>query len=404
MMTRGRLIFTLTSLLTVFLLAGGTMTAANNRQSDDGSDSLYKYLTVFTEVFSLVDRAYVDEQDPALLVDGALEGTLDALDPFSMFIPAGHMDSWKLLRDVGIRHSGMLVLKERGVVYVVAVEPGSPAAEAGFESQMIISEIDGQRTRLMHLLDIQAAFAGPVGKTLALERIEQGQKETLELTLAEYPTPPVELRVEQGQAVLRIPAFRGTAAQDVEASLMALMDEGAEAMAGLTDRGRLLLDLRGVVGGDPEVAYAMAELFAGGKLGGLRGRQGELESFENAGQTVWNGHKLGILMNRSTQGPAELLATILHQSSGAELLGENSFGHAGREGVVELSSGASLALTQAFYTGPDDEPLNEGLEPDERLRPDLDDEESGRDSVLEKALEWMGKDADENEEDLAEAA
>ena len=404
MMTRGRLLFTLVSLITVLLLAAGTLTAANERQQDDGSDSLYKYLTVFTEVFSLVDRAYVDEQDPGALVDGALEGTLDALDPFSTFIPAGQMETWDSLRQVGMDHSGMLVLKERGVAYVVAVESGSPADMAGFESQMIISEINGEKTRLMHLLDIQAALAAPVGSQLVLQRIEDGQKEDIEIALAEYPTPPVELRVEEDLAVLRIPAFRGSAAQDVEASLRTLLDPNSEGLAAVADRGRLLLDLRGVVEGDAAVAYDIAKLFANGKLGTLRGRDGELEAFASETEPLWAGHKLGILISRSTQGAAEVLASVLQQSGGAELLGESSFGHAGRAGVVPLSNGASLALTQAFYTGPDEAPLNEALEPDERLRPDFDEEDSGRDSVLEKALDWMRTDQEEDEEELAEAA
>lgn len=404
MMTRGRLIFTFSSLATVLLVAAGTLMAANTRQNDDGSDSLYKYLTVFTEVFSLVDRAYVDEQDQSVLVDGALEGTLDALDPFSMFIPAGDEETWQKLQDVGMRHSGMLVLKERGVVYVVAVEPGSPAEDAGFEPQMIVSEVAGERTRLMNLLDIQAAFAGPAGSTLELERIEQGKKKKVEFTLAEYPTPAVELRVEQGLPVLRIPAFRDHVASDVKASLEALADTDSEIMAAVEDRSRLLLDLRGVVGGDPTTAFEVAKLFARGELGSLRGRQGELETFESDGDPLWSGGKLGILMSRNTQGPAEVLATVLEQSAEAILLGESSFGHAGRSGVMELSSGAHLAITQAFFTGPDNEPLNKGLEPVERFRPDLDDQDSGRDSVLEKALEWMGDDQEEEEEELAEAA
>ncbi len=406
MMTRGRLVFTLCSLFTVLMVAGGSLLAANNRQTDDGSDSLYKYLTVFTEVFSLVDRAYVDEQEEQTLIDGALEGTLDALDPFSMFIPAGGVQTWELVQKIGIRHSGMLVLKERGIVYVVAVEPGSPADELGFKPQMIISEVDGQRTRLMNLLSIQATFAKPVGTVLDIERLDQGKKERLQMTLAEYPTPAVELRVEEGMAVLRIPAFRGDVAKDVEASLQTFADTSSLTLAGLKDRDRLLLDVRGVVGGEPATAYEVAELFSGGKLGSLRGRFGELESFESAGAPLWTGHKLGILMGRNTQGSAEVLASVLEQSVEAHLLGETSFGHAGQGGIVELSNGARLAITQAFYTGPDDVPLNKGLQPDQRLRPDfdLDDQDSDRDTVLEKALQWMSEDQEEEAEEMAEAA
>ena len=75
-MSRSRLVFICFSLTTVFLVAGTTMLAAKNSQKDDGVDSLYKYLSVFTEVFSLVNRAYVDELDPENLMAGAFEGAV----------------------------------------------------------------------------------------------------------------------------------------------------------------------------------------------------------------------------------------------------------------------------------------------------------------------------------------
>ena len=207
-------------------------------------------------------------------------------------------------------------------------------------------------------------------------------------------------------AVLRIPALRDDVAKDVKASLETLADTSSLALAALGDRGRLLLDVRGVVGGDAAAAYEVAGLFSKGRLGSLRGRYGELESFESTAEPLWKGHKLGILMGRNTQGAAEILASALEQTTDAHLLGEPSFGHAGQGGIVELSNGARLAITQAFYTGPDDAPLNKGLQPEERLRPDynLDEEDSERDTVLEKALTWMGEDQVEESEELAEAA
>ena len=146
-MSRSRLVFICISLTVVLFVAGTTMLAAKNRQQDDGADSFYKYLAVFTEVFSLVNRAYVDELDTGELMAGAFEGTIDALDPFSLYIPADHVESYQATIEVGRRRSGILVLKERGVAYAVAVEEGSPAAEAEIEGGHVLSSIQGRRTR-----------------------------------------------------------------------------------------------------------------------------------------------------------------------------------------------------------------------------------------------------------------
>jgi C-terminal processing protease CtpA/Prc len=71
-----------------------------------------------------------------------------------------------------------------------------------------------------------------------------------------------------------------------------------------------------------------------------------------------------VLVDRGTLGAAEVFATVLRQKEKAELVGERTFGHAGRQGAAELSTGGQLLFTEAFYTGPDKLPLNESLKPD----------------------------------------
>jgi hypothetical protein len=128
-------------------------------------------------------------------------------------------------------------------------------------------------------------------------------------------------------------------------------------------KGRLLIDVRGVCSGEPEVAYAVANLFANGDLGVLKRRSEELKAFNNAGQPAWQG-KIVVLVDRGTLGAAEVFASVLRQKVKAELVGERTFGHAGKLGMTELSTGGRLLYTEAFYTGPDKEPIREGLKPD----------------------------------------
>lgn len=401
MMTRGRLIFISLSLGTVFLLATATFLAANERQKDDGSDSLYKYLSVFTEVFGLVDRAYVDQQDPGALMAGAFEGTLDALDPFAMFVGQDRLETYETLRQVGDRHSGLVVLKERGVAYILAVAPGSPAEKAGLEPQQIIAAIDGRRTRLMPLLEIQAAFTAPSGTAVELERLDQGQKDELVLTLGEYPPPALELRAERGVPVLRIPRFDTTTTSDVETSLRTLASE-VPGVPGAEHHDLLLLDVRGTAGGEATAAYGTAGLFVRGELGSLLRRGEAMEGFDSDREPLWAG-RMAILVDRGTQGPAEILTQILRQSAEAELVGEDSFGHAGSTALIRLSSGDRIQLTEAFYTGPDQQPIREALEPDLRVRrPFGDEEDPTRDEILEQGLDHLlAPPVEEEEERLA---
>lgn len=356
-----------------------TADAANSPKED----SLYRYLTVFSEVLGLVHGSYVDPPDMKELMAGALEGTTDALDPFSIFVPAAEVERYLDARQVGSRRSGALLFKERGITYVVAVEKESPAGKAGLEPGDIVAQIDGRPTRPLAPWQIQELFAGAPGTKLDVELIRQGEPRKASLLLAPVAAEVPALSTSEGTPVLRIPAFDETTATAV-ASLL----RGA---AGATKNG-LLVDLRGVSTGDPEAAYATAKLFAQGPLGGLFERQTELRDWQSAGAPIWQG-RLVVLVDRGTLGAAEILATVLRQSARADLVGERTFGYAGRQGSATLASGGRLFYTDAFYAGPDKKPLREALRPDVlvngRSRTYLEKDTPIRELILKRGVERL---------------
>ena len=107
----------------------------------------------------------------------------------------------------------------------------------------------------------------------------------------------------------------------------------------------------------------MADLLASGELGALKSRQEVRKRFAASGEPMWRGD-LVVLVDRGTLGAAEVLAAVLDDAAQATIVGEPTFGHAGHRAQVELSSGGILELTDAFYTGPDGELLDDSLEPD----------------------------------------
>jgi len=390
MISRGRIFFVCLSLLTVAFLIAGSLGAAGSQGEDDGSDSLYKYLSVFTEVLSLVQRAYVDETEVETLLTGAFEGAADALDPLSVYVPAAHVEAYVAARRVGTRRSGLLVLKDRGVAFAAAVEEGSPAADAGLQRGDILSQIDGLSTREMPLWQIHTVLAGPAGTAIEIERLRLGQQETVTLELADFDPTGVVLETRRGVAVLRPSGFYAETPDDFAATLRTL-EGGDGELPGLEKNDRLVIDLRGVAGGEEAAAYGVAEFFTAGELGALKAKEKTLETFTAAGEPLFQG-RLVVLIDQGTQGAAEVLAAVLRQSAGARLVGSSSFGHSGRQSLLELSNGARLQLTDAFFTGPDREPLDESLEPDFEVRQRLfatpEEAEEGRDDpVLERGIE-----------------
>lgn len=355
---KSRLVFFLLSLSLVAGLAGGRWFVAAAQQVQ-GEDSLYKHLSTFTEVLSLISRAYVDETDVETLMIGALDGTTDALDPFSVYVPAAQLESYVAAREVGSRLSGVTLLKERGIAFALSVADGSPAAEAGVQAGDVVTTINGRETRLMPLWEVQKALAGRAGQRVELELIRRGEEKSAAFALADFEAPRARLEpIAEGErqgALLRVGRFEAETPETVARLVRQAREAG---------HGRLLVDLRDAGEGDPAAAYEIGGLFAQGELGRLLRREQSLEVFREEDAPLWDG-KLVVLVNRGTIGAAEVLASILDQRADAELVGETTFGHAGREERANLSSGGGLFFTGAFYTGPDGEPLVEGLEPDQ---------------------------------------
>jgi carboxyl-terminal processing protease len=415
-MSRSRVLFFLLSSVLVIPMLMGTLVLAADRgrrpdpaharahlkdgkeikdKEEDSFDTYLKYLAVFSDVVGLIRQTYVDDVNTDVLMAGALEGVTDALDPFSVYVPAAQVAGYAKAQATGMQLSGLGLIREHGATLVMAVQKGSPAEAAGLKFGDLVAKLDGSATRTMPLWEMQEVLAAPPGTKVALEVIRAGQPVQVSFELATFNPPAVRLeqvaeaekapaekmekpektaktgRPEKPEAkekqaadapragaptvtLLRVPIFDARSTK-----------EAREAVAGLSGAhaGKLLIDLRGVSAGDAEDAYQIAKLFASGGLGALKRRQQDVRSFASSEQAAWQG-RLVILIDHGTAGPAEVLATVLRQKAGAELVGERTFGHAGRQSWADLSSGGRLFFTDAFYAGPDGKPINESLKPD----------------------------------------
>jgi carboxyl-terminal processing protease len=380
------------------LISGGLFSA--RAEVEESEDDFYRFLSVFTDALRLVRTVYVEPVDLRMLMAGALDGAADALDPFSRYVPAEQVGAFRRADDVGRGHSGLLVLKDRGVAFAVAVDTASPAERAGVQSGDIVSKVQGLSTREMPLWQIEVTLAGPAGSKVPLELVRRGDVVETELVLGTYPLPSPALSEHAGVAVLRLPRITAKTVDEVAALLST------------ADQSPLLIDVRGAAGGDPRPAYALADLFVDGELGQLLDRSGVVERFSGERSNVWSAPRsLSILADRGSQGAAEVVVAVLRARADALVLGEPTFGHAGRLDRVELSSGGLLQVTDGFYAGPDGARIDSSLEPDtlvprvsnERAEEPFDGPESddgtvdqdahgagaggGGDAMLERALE-----------------
>lgn len=383
---RARLAFFLLSLAVLLPLASGTLSrlSAQDGDGDGESDSIYKQLSVFSEVLSLIRRNYVEDTPLDGLFAGALDGTMDALDPLATYVPPESVERYRRAREIGSRHSGVLLARQRGYTYVLTVEPASPAETAGLRGGDVLAEVDGRSTRQMPLWEIESVLAGEPETTLELGLLRRGQAVDATLELGTFERPGATLERRDEVPIITVRRFDDN-----------LRDELAAHLADLAGANGLLIDVRGAAGGSSEAAYRAASLLASGRLGSLTDRGGVIREFTHEGEPAWRG-RIVVLTNRSSQGAAEVFASVLAQSAGAELVGERTFGHAGRRSVVELSNGAEMHFTDAFYAGPDGERIDNSLVPEvlvtEASRRLSESDLPFDELVLDRALERLRED------------
>jgi carboxyl-terminal processing protease len=354
-MTGNRTRFLAVSAVVTILLTAASWLAAQARRQPAEPDSLYKYLSVFTEVLGLVRQAYVKDTDVQDLMAGAYEGAADSLGAFSVYVPADDVAEFRAARRTPPPDTGLLLVRERGWIYVAGVAAQSAAEKAGFERGDLVSKVDSEATRELQAWQIEERLAKKKGSTVPFTVIRQGESKQIQLPVQESTTATVSLQRVRNLPVLHVARFVPAAVKQVDEQLQALARSHDD---------RLAIDLRGVAGGDPEVAYQIADLLASGDLGNLQARDKVEKKFTASGEPAWKG-RLVVLIDRGTLGAPEVLARVLDETVDAQLVGEPTFGHAGHQGEVELQSGGLVELTDAFYTGPKGKPIDESIDPDQ---------------------------------------
>src|SRR3954465_4252289 len=209
-MSKKKIVFLSVSVALLLSLLGGALFGQATQKNN-----VYRYLSIFTEVFDLVRNNYVEQVPPDQLMDGAFSGVTDAVDEFSYYVPPSQMAAYKNFSDVEDNGVGVVVTKRFGYAYVIAAVPGSPAAKTGLERGDFIEKVDGAPTAKMSIWQIRNALRNS-GNSVKLQVVHGGQTKRDEYALKETQFHPVALDTKQlgGVAYIKIPYFeKGTAQQ-----------------------------------------------------------------------------------------------------------------------------------------------------------------------------------------------
>ncbi len=312
------------------------------------TDDHYKYMGVFSEVVAKIKGDYVEEPDMKSVTLGALNGMLEAIDPFASYLNAEQYKEYLQNKDVKRGDIGLILSKKSGYVGVVGVVPNSPAAKAGLSTLDMIESIKGIATRDMPLAYASMLMEGEPGTTIELSvwRTRRPEPQTVKLTRAMLTLPPVDSKMLADQVgYIDINALSPEHVKEVAAAVQSLEKQGAR---------KLMVDVRDCAMGSPEDGIALANLFVKqGRITYLVGQRVARQNFDADPSKAITSLPIVVLANRGTAGGAEILATAVKDNKRGEVVGERTYGDAAMRKAISMDDGGAIILSVAKYYGAD---------------------------------------------------
>ena len=331
-------------------------------------------LRTLSEVFSRVKSDYVEDISDKELLENAIRGMLQGLDPHSSYLSADEFSDLQEGTTGEFGGLGLEVDADDGFIRVVAPIDDTPAARAGIRPGDLIIRLNDRSTRGMDLSEAVTLMRGEPGTDITLTITRDGEDEPLEITLTRSVVQVVSVRsrmLEDGYGYIRISQFQNRTGANLREELASLQENRDGPLDGL------ILDLRNTPGGVLQAAVAVADAFLeSGRIVYTEGRLDQAQmQFEASGSDLARGAPMVVLINEGSASASEIVAGALQDHRRAVVMGSRSFGKGSVQSVLPLNSGAAVKLTTARYFTPDGRSIQaEGIEPDvvlDRIRVSL---------------------------------
>ena len=323
----------------------------------------YKELETFMGVFERVRANYVDQVDDHVLIKGAIDGMLAALDPHSSYLEASDFESMRTTTDGNYGGLGLSVTQEDGAVKVIAPTEDTPADRAGIKAGDYITHINGE---LLYGLDLDQSvekMRGTPGTGIKLTIVRPGRDKPFDVALVRerIELKPVKWEVKDGIGVININGFSAQTGAATEAALV-----GIDKATGGKPLG-YVVDLRSNPGGLLDQAIAVSDAFLDkGEIVSERGRaKDDIERFNAKPGDMSHGLPIIVLVDAGSASAAEIVAGALQDQRRAIVMGDKSFGKGSVQTVLQLGEKTALRLTTARYYTPSGRSVQAGgIDPD----------------------------------------
>jgi len=360
------------------------LTAAARVAAPDDQDTYQKLGTLMT-VFETARANYVDKVDDKTLLDGAIKGMLESLDPHSGYLDKAGYEQIRTLTDGEYGGLGLSVSTDDGAVRVIAPIDGTPGARAGIKAGDYITHVDGELIYGVTLSEAVDKMRGVAGTSVRLTVVRQGAPKPIDYTLKRelIQIKAVKSEVQGTVGIIRISEFSKNAGSDTVAALKSIEGKLGPKLTGF------ILDLRSNPGGVLDEAVSVSSAFLErGEVVSQRGRDPkDIRRFNVDGSPADMGKPLIVLIDEGSASAAEIVAGALQDHRRALVIGQRSFGKGSVQSVIPLTPDTGLRLTVARYYTPSNRSVQTaGIEPDIVVPQLSDPDRADRQRVQESDL------------------
>ena len=330
--------------------------AQNNRQET------YKQLNLFGDVFQRVQEQYVEEITDKELIESAISGMLQSLDPHSSYLSPESYKDMQVKTKGTFGGLGIEITMEDGFVKVVSPIDDTPAANAGMKPGDLIIGIDGESIKGLTINEAVSKLRGPVKSKVTITVVRE-EKDPFEIEIIRdiIKIRSVKHEIINNIGYVRLTTFSDTTTSGMEKSVKEIKKELGNKFQGL------ILDLRNNPGGLLNQSISVTDSFLNqGEIVSTQGRKSDDTSrvFAKKGDII-DGKPLIVLINSGSASASEIVAGALKDHARAIIVGTRSFGKGSVQSIIPLAGKGAMRLTTARYYTPSGVSIQaKGIEPD----------------------------------------
>ena len=325
-------------------------------------DDIYKKIDLFSEVLNKINNQYVDEVDQSDMMDSAINGVLQSLDPYSAYMSPELYKNMTTETKGEFGGLGIEVGMEAGVVKVISPIDNSPAYREGVKAGDYIVKINNVQVQGKSLSEAVDLMRGPVGSDIEITVRRRGEKKALIFVITREIIEVASVRTEikdKNIGYIRLTSFNENSSNQIKQEITKFKKN--------KNIDYFILDLRNNPGGLLSQAIKISDFFLkNGEIVSTKSRNNSENRkwFAKPGD-VLEGKTFVVLINYGSASASEIVAGSLQDHKRAILIGERSYGKGSVQSIIPLNNNGAIRLTVSKYYLPSGASISDvGIVPD----------------------------------------